>query len=220
MAGASFPFGAWPPRGLPGWHWPHVSHGHRVYRGSGGLGGVDFSTPVGIAQCDAVAVRLVGLGHEASTRYTYAVRPVAGNAWLETPAVSCSVEFETDADGAWLGRRPDPVEWLCATVEAEGAIRLSWSWVGRRSAAEPADFGLYCSTQPDIAPGSPTATEAFVSPGEHSHSFALVDGQSYWFGVTARGAEAVESHLSTIIGPYVADAAAPADPTVSVSRTF
>ena len=220
MAGASVPFGAWPPRSFPGWHWPNMSHGHRVYRGVGGLGNVDFATPVGIAQCDAAGVSLTGLGHDPSTRYTYAVRPVAGNGWLETPDVSSTVEFETDTDGDWIGERPAPVEWVAATVEEAGKIRLSWSWARPRGGALPSDFGLYCSTSPSITPGSPDATVNYGSDGEYSHTFSLLDGQSYWFAVTSRSAGGVESHLSKIIGPYVADAAGPGQPVVCISRKF
>ena len=79
MAKTAFAFGAWPPKCLPGWHWPNFSHGHRVYRGTGGPGSVDFDAPVGFAQAGSSAIALAGLGHAPSTRYTYVVRPVAGN---------------------------------------------------------------------------------------------------------------------------------------------
>jgi len=218
MAGASHPFGAWPPGGLPGWHWPNLSHGHRVYRGVGSLANVDFTAAVGIAQCNAASIALAGVGHAASTRFTYVVRPVAGNGWLETPDISCACEFETGDDGDWLGNRPAPVEWLAAAVGAGGSVRLSWSWRRPRGGAEPTEFGLYCSTGPGISPGSPDVTVPYGSEGESSHTFSLADGQSYWFAVTARSPEGVESHLSKIIGPHVADALSPAAPVVRVSR--
>ncbi len=219
MAKTYFPFGYWPLRYLPGFYWPSISHGHRVYRGTGGLGNVDWTTPVGFAQADAESIALSGLGHDASARYTYAVRPVAGNGWLEAPDVSNTCEFETDASADWLGNRPTPVEWLDAIVEAGGKIDLSWSWRTPYGGAAPEEFALYCSTSPYITPGAPEATESFVSDGGYSHTFCLTDGQSYWFAVTTRKA-GVESHLSAVIGPYVADAAAPGAPTVSVSATF
>jgi len=213
------PFGYWPLRYFPGFYLPNISHGHRVYRGVGGLPNVDWDTPVGFAQADSTTIAVTGAGHAASTRYTYAVRPVAGNGWLETPDVSNTCEFETDGSGDWMGARPAAVEWLDAAVEAGGEIKLSWSWRRPYGAAVPEDFALYCATSPQIAPGSPQATEPFVSQGLYSHTFSLANGQSYWFAVTAR-ASGVESDLSRIIGPYVADAAAPGAPTASVSTTF
>jgi len=220
MARTYYPFGYWPPRSLAGWHWPNISSGHRVYRGVGGLSNVDFSSPVGFAQADATSLSLPGLGHTPSTRYTYVVRPVAGNGWLITPDASCAVEFETDADSDWLGERPAPVEWLRAQVQAAGSIELSWSWRKPHGGSAPDDFRLYHADGPGIAPGSAQATVAYTADGRYSHVFSLGDGQTCYFAVTARNSEGVESHLSDVIGPYLADATAPAAPTVSVSTTL
>ncbi len=220
MAKTAFAFGAWPPRSFPGWHWPNMSSGHRVYRGVGGLSGLGFDTPVGFAQAGSTSIALVGLGHDASARYTYAVRPVCGNGWLETEDHSCTVELETDAEGDWAGDRPAPVEWLDAQVGAGGAIWLRWRWRRPYGSPEPADFGLYHSAGPDIAPGSPQATESYAGEGGYSHEFTLADGQSYYFAVTARTAEGTESHVSDVIGPFLADATPPAPPAVVVSTTF
>jgi hypothetical protein len=217
MAKTAFPFGAWPPKCLPGWHWPNLSHGHRVYRGPGGLAGVDWSLPVGFAQADATSVVVTAAGHAPSTRYTYAVRPVAGNGWLQTPDVSCLCEFQTGPTGAWAGRRPVPVEWLGAAVLAGGQIRLSWSWRRPAGGAEAAAFSLYCRTGPGIEPGAPDAVADFLAEGTQSYTFQLEGGQSCWFAVAARSADAAESHLSAVIGPFVADAAAPAMPRVFVT---
>ena len=220
MAKTAFAFGAWPPRCLPGWHWPNMSHGYRVYRGLGGLSQADFAVPVGFAQAGATSLTLAGLGHEASARYTYVVRPVCGNGWIETPDQSCAVELETDASGQWTGQRPDAVEWLDAAVGSGGDIHLRWRWRRAYGADEPADFALYCAAAPDITPGSPQATVAYAGEGEYSHTFSLADGQSYWFAVTARSGGGVESHLSRVVGPYLADATAPAPPSVVISKTF
>lgn len=220
MAKTAFAFGAWPPKSLPGWHWPNMSAGHRVYRGIGGLSEVDFDEPVGFAQADSTSISLAGLGHGLATRYTYAVRPVCGNGWLETPDHSCTTEFETDASGEAMGQRPGAVEWLDAVVGPGGEIRLVWRWRRPYGGLEPADFCLYCATGPDIVQGSPQATETYVAEGEYSHTFCLTDGQSYYFAVAARTAGAVESHLSSVIGPYLADATAPGAPSVVVSTTF
>jgi len=220
MARAHFAFGYWAPRHFAGWYWANHSHGHRVYRGVGGLANVDFDMAVGFAQADATSIPLVGLGHEASTRYTYVLRPVCGNGWLETPDVSNSCEFETDGSGDWLGSRPTGVEWLAADVEDGGDIKLSWSWRRSQGESAPNDFGLYYATSPTITAGSPDATESFSSEGRYSHTFSLTGGQTYWFAVTARTSGGVESPLSKIIGPYVADDTAPGAPIVSLSTRF
>lgn len=220
MARTAFAFGAWPPRSLPGWHWPNFSHGHRVYRGVGEVANVDFSAPVGFAQADTESISLAGLCHAASTRYTYTVRPVAGNGWLETPDLSNTCEFETDAAGEWQGNRPSGVQWLDATIQCGGSIELSWSWQRQGGEADPADFGLYYSTAPGITAGNPVATKAFSREGRYSQTFALSDGVSHWFAATARDASGVESLLSSIIGPFAPDATAPDPPSVTVSRTF
>jgi hypothetical protein len=219
MGGSSFPFCAWPPRGLPGCHWPGLSHGHRVYRGTGGISGVDFARPAGHAQCDATVIRLAGLGHEPLARYTYVARPVAGAAWLETPDLSNACEVETDAGGDWLGGRPAGVEWLSAEVLSAGRITVSWSYRAPPGRPVPTDFGVYCRTGPRIVSGSPSAVVDYTRDGTVSHTFDLADGASYWFAVTAR-CGGVESRVPAPIGPFVADASTPSAPLVTVSRTF
>ena len=220
MAKTYFPFGFWPLKHLPGWHWPNFSDGHLLYRGTGGIENVDFSTYVGFAQPDAASISLVGVGHDASTRYTYSVRPICGNGWLETPDVSCSCEFETDGDGDWLGNRVWPVEWVDAEVLSGGQVKVRWSYRTPYGGTAPADFGVYYASSGSITPGSPDATETYTADGTYSHTFTLSDGQTYWFAVTAGDSQGVESHLSGIIGPYLADATAPAAPAVTVSTTF
>ncbi len=219
MGGSSFPFCAWSPRGLPGCHWPGLSHGHRVYRGPGGISGVDFTRPVGYAQCGATVIRLAGLGHGPLARYTYVVRPVAGAAWLETPDLSNACEVEADIGGDWLGNRPVGVEWLWAEVGSGGRITVNWSYRTTPGRLAPTDFGVYCDLRPRIAPGSPPAVVDYTRDGMLSHTFDLADGASYWFAVTAR-IGGIESHMPAPIGPFVADALVPLTPSVAVSRTF
>lgn len=222
MGGSSFPFSAWPPRGLPGCHWPGLSHGHRVYRGPGGISSVDFARPVGYAQCDATVIRLADLGHEPLARYTYVARPVAGTTWLETPDLSNACEVETDAGGDWLGNRPAGVEWLWAEVVSGGRITVSWSYRTPPGRLAPTDFGVYCALRPRIASGNPSAVVNYTRDGIVSHTFDLADGVSYWFAVTARCGppRRIESHMPAPIGPFMADASAPLAPSVTVSRTF
>ena len=220
MAKAYFPFGYLPPKHFAGWYFANLSHGLRVYRGIGSLAAVDFDTPVGFAQPGATSITLVGLGHAASTRYTYVARPVCGNGWLETPDFSCRCQVEMDADADWVGTRPGPVEWLTANVEAGGQITLRWRWRKPYGAETPADFCLYYGDSPSISPGNPQATVDYDRERTYTHTFSLTGGQTYHFAVTARSGGGVESQLSEVIGPYLADATAPAPPTVSVSTTF
>jgi hypothetical protein len=221
MARTYLPFGYWPPGHLPGWHWPNFSSGHRVYRGRGGTSGLDLDQPVGFAQADATTLTLAALGHEPSTRYTYVVRPVCGCGWLETPDYSCTCEMATDEVGDWVGSRPAPVEWLAARVESGGRIVLRWRWRRPYGGIEPADFGLYCSAAPDIEPGAPQVVVPYSAEGRQcSHAFQLADGEVCYFAVTARTAAGVESHVSAVIGPYVADATPPAQPDVTVTTVF
>jgi len=219
MGGASFPFCAWAPRSLPGCHWPGMSHGHRIYRGSGGISRVDFASPVAYAQCNAEAISLAGLAHEPLTRYTYVVRPVVGVAWLETPDLSNACEVEIDANREWVGNRPVGVECITASVESGGRITVRWSYRTPPGLAAPQEYCVYCSTSADIAAGNPSAVMAFAGDGAVEHAFDLADGVSYWFAVTAR-AGGIESRMQAPVGPFVADASVPDTPSVAVACTF
>lgn len=219
MANQSFPFCSWPPRSFPGCHFPGLSHGHRVYRGRGGLLCVDFSRPVGFGQAHEGRISLAGLTHAAPGVYTYVVRPVAGAAWLETPDLSNACEVVLDPDGQWLGSRPAGVEWLTARAESGGRITVRWSYrtqPGRRAAET---FAVYCMRQPGPVAGEPSVLKDSARDGIYSHTFSLEHGESYWFTVTAR-AGAAESHMPPPIGPFVADASIPATPSVIVTRSF
>jgi len=195
-----------------------MADGYRIYRGLGGPDKVDFTSSVGSAAAGASSVSLVGLGHAVSSRYTYVIRPYLGA--LETPDYSARVEFETDASGDWVGNRPGQVEWIEAEVIASGEIRLRWHYRTPYGAAAPADFGLYYAQEPSIDPGSPQATESYTADGPYSKDLTLADGVTYFFALTARTAAGVESHLSKMIGPFVADSAAPATPGLYTSQSF
>lgn len=193
---------------------------YNIYRGAGGLANVDWSTPVDTADVDAGEITLVGLGHAVSTRYTYGTRPVIASSDLETPDFTNIVEFETDASGDWLGNRPTGPAQLIAEAQSGGDIKVTWTWRRAIGEDDPNDFGVYYSTSPSITPGSPDAIESFAAEGQYSHTFSLTGGQAYWFAVTARTAGGVESPLSRIIGPVLADATAPDAPVVTVTTRF
>ena len=112
------------------------------------------------------------------------------------------------------------VEFIEATVAEDGKIALTWGYATPYGGAPPADFGVYYATSPAIAPGSPDATVAYAADKTYSIDLPLDDGVTYWLAVTARSAEAVESHLSEVIGPFVAKATPPAAPAVYARSEF
>ncbi len=194
-----------------------------LYRGTGGISSVDFSTAVGSVSGAASGKIFTGLGHESSTRYTYVLRPVrilSDDSELITPDLSCRVEFETDGSGDWLGNRLGGAEGLSAEIISGGAIRLRWRYRTPYGGDAPNDFGIYYSTSPDITPGSPQTTESYTADGAYSKDISLSDGVAYYFAITARDSTPVESHISEIIGPFIADDTAPDAPTLITDTTF
>ena len=191
--------------------------GYNLYRTVGYLGAA-LSIVKRLRADDVSSFTLTGAGHAASTVYTYILRPVYNG--LETPDYSCRAVFETDGAGDWLGNRPTMVERVDAEVIAAGKIRLRWSYRTPRGGTAPNDFGLYHSTTPTITPGSPNETESYTSDGSYSKDITLSDGVTYWLAITARSSDPIESYLSRIVGPLVADATAPSAPTVYTSTVF
>jgi hypothetical protein len=190
---------------------------YRVYRGKGGITNVDFGTP--LAEVVTTSTSLAGLGHDAGERYTYAVRPVREDT-LECPDISCATEAVFDNTGDWVGNRPAPVEDISAEAIAGGKIRLRWSYRTPRGGSAPNDFGVYYGTSPEITPGSPDATESYTKDKTYTKDLTLSGGTTYWLAVTARTSAPVESALSRIVGPIVADSAAPDAPAAFVSQTW
>lgn len=200
-----------------------VTASYNLYRGVGGISGVDFSTAVGTAVAGASTKIFTGLGHVANTRYTYVLRPfrtLSDTSVLVTPDMSCRVEFETDGSGDWLGNRPGSVEGVSAEIISGGVIRVRWSYRTPYGGSAPNDFGIYYSTSPGITPGSPNATETYTADGAYSKDITLSDGVAYYFAITSRDATPVESHISEVIGPFIADDTAPDAPTLITATTF
>lgn len=192
--------------------------GYRIYRGLGGIADVDFSTPVQSVAAPASSAELVGAGHLANARYTYVVRPVRGD--LESPDVSCVVQFETGPAGEWPGARPAPVEALEAETLADAKIRLRWTYRRRAGWPAVADFCLYHAARPRIATGSPQATVDYTADGAYRATLELAAAQTYWLAVTARTPGGVESRVGVAVGPCGADGAAPPQPAVYADTTF
>ena len=195
-----------------------MSEGYNIYRGVGGLSNVDFAAPVATVGAGVHSAAIVAAGHDPSMRYTYVIRPVFGG--IERPGMSCVVEFVTDSAGEWLGNRPAGVEMMEAEIASAGKIIVRWTYRTPYNQSPPADFAVYCRTDRDITPGVPEAIEQYVRDGRYCHMFTLDDGANRFFAVSARTAGAVESALSDVIGPLVADASAPPAPTVYISTRF
>jgi len=189
--------------------------GYRIYRGFGGLGSVDWTTPVATAPAGATSVQVVGLGHAAGAAYTYVLRPVLAD--LETADVSCAVGMTLNDAGDWPGDRPRAVRALSATVEAAGQIRLRW-----RAAPEgpPADeYAIFAGPSPRV---DTSVAASAVIPAEgvdHATELTCADGQTVYVAVVARTVAGLASPAVTI-GPIVGDAAEPAAPTAYVDTAF
>jgi len=212
-----FPVWHSPLKHFPTRHFPGGGSGfYRVYRGTGGILSVDWSAPVAELDPANTNPSLAGLGHAPSTRYTYVLRPVRGGDELESPDLSCAVEFETDASGGWLGQRPAEVEFLEARVAAGGQVQLHWAYRTPYGAEPPADFCIYHASSPRFALGQPQATCQYTSDTGYRQTLAMEAGRTYYFAVTARSSAGIESRAPRIVGPVVADAEPPARPELYV----
>ena len=215
-----FPVWHCPLKHFPARHFPGGGSGfYRLYRGVGGILNVDWSAPVVELDPENTNPTLTGLGHMPATRYTYVLRPVRGGGELETPAMSCAVEFETDASGDWMGERPAGVEFLEARAVAGGQVELRWAYRTPYGAPTPIDFCIYCASSSQIVLGQPYAIEQYTSDTTYRRALALEGGHTYYFAVTARTSGGVESRPSPIAGPVVADDEPPAKPDLYVKAS-
>ena len=176
--------------------------GYRIYRGLGSVCDVDFSSPVATAPASATSLQLQGLGHLPSCRYVYALRAVADD--LEAPDVSCWVEFETDPQGQFVGRRPAAVSGLAAEPISGARVRLDWSYLTPASGPAAAEFAVCLAPSPQGLSGQPALIVPFTRDGEYSCILALEHGQTRYFRVAARTAAGVESRPARPIGPVLA----------------
>ncbi len=176
--------------------------GYRIYRGPGSICDVDFSTPVATAPASASSVQLDALGHAPSHRYAYAVRAVADD--IEEDGVSCWVQFETDAQGLYIGPRPPGVLGLAGQPISNARVRLTWSCLTPAGGPAVAEFAVYHGPSPQMSAAQPALTVPFTRDGEYSCTLALQHGQTRYFRVAARTAGGVESRPARPVGPIVA----------------
>jgi len=204
--------------------WPLMTvafqrNGYNVYRGVGGVENVDFDAPVACLRAGDTAPELAGLGHDASTEYTYVVRPVRGAAELETPDLSCRVTLRTDAAGEWPGPAPASVESVRASPDAGGQVAVGWEYRTPYGADPPVEFRIYCGPSP-VPAGPPAATVDYDGDRSYSATVAQAGGQTCYVAVTARSAAGVESPVGEVAGPMVTDDDPPPTPTVLADATF
>ena len=208
-----FATGYWPTGYWPEGYWPEdTGEVYRLYRGVGGIESVDFDTLLGSAY--GTSITLTGLGHAASTRYTYVCRPALDD--LETPDLSCSVEFVTDSESDWTGNRPVPVVHAEAEVRADGVIRVRWRY--RKGEVTPDDVSIWYGTTPPTGTGAPDHTATYSADGYSYKDFTLTDATAYYFRLVARDGSVESEPL--IIGPYLADSTAPDAPTLTAEATW
>ena len=190
--------------------------GYRAYRGVGGLGNVDFTSPVASAAGPASAITIAGAGHTASTAYTYVLRAVLDD--LETPDYSCAVEMVTDAAANWLGYRPAVATGLNGSQLAGGKVRLLWQYTTAGAPAE--EFLIHVDNSPQVDTSGPAdATVSYTNDGTYACELTLTAGQTYWLAVRACSPAGTYSPVR-IAGPIVADASPPASPTVYTDSVF
>ena len=208
---------AWLTAGLPASEMPHT--GYHLYVTRGSLVDADFeSDPAAVIPAGQSSGVLVGSSFAASERYTLVLRPVIDDA--ETPDISCRFEFETDPWGQWSGPRPGSVEAVSAEVLSGGQVTVSWTYRTSTGGLKPEDFAVYHASGPEITTGDPQATASYERDGVQACTLSLVGGQTYFFAITARSASGVESYLSPVVGPVVADSSVPMQPPVILTTTF
>ena len=203
--------------GLSASEMPHT--GYHLYVTPGALVDADFEiTPEAVIPAGQSSGVLVGYGFGVSGRHTLVLRPVIDD--VETPDISCRYEFETDSGGQWLGVRPAPVEGAVAEVQSAGRVNVSWTYRVPDRGVVPEDFCIYCGSGPEITAYASQTVVEYERDGVYACTLSLVGGQTYYFRVTARSGSGVESHLSPVVGPVLADSTAPMVPPVILTTTF
>ncbi len=203
--------------GLPAEDIPHS--GYNLYVAPGDLAEVDFSmSPAVVIPAGQSSCVLLDYAFDVSQRYTLVLRSVISG--YETPDFSCRFEFETDQEGQWLGVRPVSVEAVSAKQLSAGRVKLSWTYRTPDRGVSPEAFCVYYESGPGITAGDPQAVVSYEQDGAADCTLSLVGGQTYFFAVTARSSDGVESYLPPVVGPVLADSSAPLSPPVILTTTF
>lgn len=197
--------------GIPDLQVDFPLEGYDVFRGTGSRLAIDYDNAVAHLRKGETSPSLVGLGHAADTTYYYAIRPT--RAGVQTPDITCVVEFATDVAGDWTGNRPAAVQNVTLQQQPSAVIRVMWYNVPGPVA--PSDFGIWYSTSRDVqTSGAPDAIVPVGIQQYHQHDLSLVDGQAYWIAVAARNGAVVGSAVE--VGPLLADSTPPAAPAIYI----
>jgi hypothetical protein len=192
---------------------------YNIYRGIGSPGAIDWTTPVGSVTSDETSATLTGLGHAASTRYFYAVRPETDGG-LETPDVSCVVEMATDAAGDWVGSKPAPVSGLSVEQASYGNLRVKWRYQSGTTA--PDNFHVWYGTDPlRLGQVGHSAKSTIAYDGDKLYTLtlgSLSEGAPYFFKIVAANGDAESPAVHA--GPVFPDATAPATPSPTIEVVY
>jgi hypothetical protein len=192
---------------------------YNIYRGIGSPGAIDWTTAVGSVTSDETSATLTGLGHAASTRYFYAVRPETDGG-LETPDVSCVVEMATDAAGDWVGSKPAPVSGLSVEQASYGNLRVKWRYQSGTTA--PDNFHVWYGTDPlRLGQVGHSAKSTIAYDGDKLYTLtlgSLSEGAPYFFKIVAANGDAESPAVHA--GPVFPDATAPATPSPTIEVVY
>jgi len=192
---------------------------YNIYRGIGSPGAIDWTTPVGSVSSDQTSATLTGLGHAASTRYFYAVRPETDGG-LETPDVSCVVEMATDAAGDWVGSKPAPVSGLHVAAASGGSVEVRWRYQSGTTA--PDNFFLWYGTDPLRLGQVGYSTKSTIAYSGDKLYRTYIGGPSeglpYFFKIVAVNGDAESPAVQA--GPVFPDATGPATPSPTIEVVY
>ncbi len=190
---------------------------HQIYRGTTPAN-IDWDAPVASVEMPGEQATIIGEGHEAGATYWYGCRPETASG-LVTPDLSNIVEFTLDDAGEWPGSRPARVPVFDVEQRPGAVLRAKWRYDLPSSNATPDSFSIWHSTdKATLGDGAADASVAYSSPRWYHEDFSLADGLYYWFLIRAVAGDAISS--GHIVGPFRADSAAPATPSVAVETLF
>lgn len=125
-----------------GFTFPRIRGGYNLYRSVTGVP-LTNTPPVGAAGADATTVRTFPwISHQADSCYVYRLTSLNGggaeNVCDEIVCVACF-----DAEGRWVGLRPNAVSDLRLNLLADGRFEVAWSYSREGEQVEPAYFEVF-----------------------------------------------------------------------------
>ena len=125
-----------------GFAFPRIRGGYNLYRSTAEMPPTE-GAPVGAAGADATTVRTFSwIRHGADSCYVYRLTSLNGggaeNVCDEIVCIACF-----DADGRWVGPRPNGVSDLRLNLLAGGRFEVAWSYSREGEQVEPAHFEVF-----------------------------------------------------------------------------